>query len=341
MSLSYPSSPSNRSTLVLLALFLAMPALVCAASHPHVHPHAPPAPPRRRNTNYGYYIPANGGGSMLTSVPNTYPAGLGEPLNIIISAYSDSQILQNTVDDGGLVNYFQSFGFSTECLGQHSGDNQAANLGDGNGWLNETAVIRWDYGNATFGTCEETINGGDHFRYWIQNGADANSGAIFLAASYEMPIARAYLRLRIVLASRKLTYPLTSSEDHDIIVNGYDLGRDWLVGNATAQSVVISTAALTNTSTFSGQTSYGGYTYQTTVDYVSGLLQNSSDGINHAYTVAYNGSNAIDGLVAIMTVKLLTKPQSVASGAEWTSRPTHIWMLVVLTCSSLAVSLLL
>lgn len=55
--------------------------------------------------------------------------------------------------------------------------------------VNETAVIRWDYGDATLGTCQETVEGGNHFRYWIQNGPSADSGAIFMAASYEMPIA--------------------------------------------------------------------------------------------------------------------------------------------------------
>ncbi|KAL4073352.1 hypothetical protein V8B97DRAFT_1869148 [Scleroderma yunnanense] len=263
-----------------MSLFsLSLLALAAASHHPPTH---------RRNTNYGYYIPANNGGSMLTQVPDTYPAGLGEPLNIIISAYSDWDILQNTVNNGGLINYFQSFGFSTECLGQHSGSDQAADLGDGHGWLNETAVIRWAYGNITFGTCEETINGGNHFRYWIQNGPEANSGAIFLGVSYELPIA----------------------QQHDIIVNGYNLGRDWLVGNATAQSSVIPTNNLTNTSTYAGMTSYNGYTYSTTVNYISGLLQNSSNGINHYQSVASGGLNAIDGLVAIMTVKIDSKPEA-------------------------------
>lgn len=82
---------------------------------------------------------------------------------------------------------FRSLGFSTECLGQHSGAPQEANLGDGNGWgqyslkcfivffhilspVNETAEIRWNYGDAQLGACKETIEGGDHFRYWPQNG---------------------------------------------------------------------------------------------------------------------------------------------------------------------------
>ncbi|KAI6151426.1 hypothetical protein EDD17DRAFT_1765650 [Pisolithus thermaeus] len=287
-----------------------------ASAHPlrSLHP-----PTYRRNTNYGYYVPMNDGGSMLTEVPGTYPAGLGEPLNIIISAYSDSGVLQNTVDNGGLINYFQSFGFATECLGQHSGSDQAANLGDGHGWLNETAVIRWDYGNVTFGTCEETIDGGNHFRYWIQNGPDADSGAIFIAASYELPIA----------------------QQHDIIVNGYDLGRDWLVGNATSQSSIIPTQKLTNTSTYSGQTSFGGYTYQTSVNYISGLLQNTSQGINHYQSVAVNGSNAIDGLVAVMTVKILSQPEnSSTSGAESSYRRISLlWALAVLACTLAIASL--
>jgi len=57
---------------------------------------------------------------------------------------------------------------------------------------NETAVIRYDYLDPQLGTCQETINGGNHFRYWVQDGDDANSGAIFMAVSYEMPVAREF-----------------------------------------------------------------------------------------------------------------------------------------------------
>ena len=95
---------------------------------------------------------------------------------------------------------FRSFGFSNECLGQHSGAPQEANLGDGNGYgqslpdvwsvvfflhlfltyfvvlstVNETSEIRWNYGDAQLGACKETIQGGDHFRYWQQNGPQGN-----------------------------------------------------------------------------------------------------------------------------------------------------------------------
>lgn len=90
----------------------------------------------------------------------------------------------------------RSFGFSDECLGQHAGSDQAVNLGDGNGYrmpfwiasdflganhldcrhwtVNETAVIRWNYGDAALGSCKETIEGGNHFRYWVQDGSSAD-----------------------------------------------------------------------------------------------------------------------------------------------------------------------
>lgn len=47
--------------------------------------------------------------------------------------------------------------------------------------VDEIATIRYNYGDAYVGTCTETINGGNHFRYWIQSGGDADSKAIFMA----------------------------------------------------------------------------------------------------------------------------------------------------------------
>lgn len=135
-------------------------------------------------------------------------------MNTIISGNSDPRVLVVTELNGGLINYFlyvsqsfsffgvlalcgdiyisRSFGFSGECLGQHSGTPDAANLGDGNGYGrvlfflppqlcfyfishifltgNETSEVRWDYGDSQLGACKETIQGGNHFRYWIQNG---------------------------------------------------------------------------------------------------------------------------------------------------------------------------
>lgn len=129
------------------------------------------------------------------------------------------------------------------------------------------------------------------------------SGAIFMAASYEKPI----------------------SEGHDIIPDGYvivmndieicslqpsyNVGRDLLIGNVTAQTKPINTSTLTNGSLFSGSSSYAGYTYQTTVVYTAGYAENSSIGINHNGSVAVDGRFAVDGLVAVMTVRISAQPQ--------------------------------
>lgn len=40
--------------------------------------------------------------------------------------------------------------------------------------VNETAVIRWNYGDPQLGSCKETIEGGSHFRYWVQDGSKAD-----------------------------------------------------------------------------------------------------------------------------------------------------------------------
>ena len=68
---------------------------------------------------------------------------------------------------------------------------------------------------------------------------------------------------------------------------------------------------MTNTSTYQGQTSFNGYTYSTTVTYVSGLLQNSSDGVNHASDVALPGKSAIDGLVSVLEAHIVGRPTPV------------------------------
>lgn len=84
--------------------------------------------------------------------------------------------------------------------------------------------------------------------------------------------------------------------------------RDWMIGNVTSQSSLIPTSNDTNQTAYSGQTSFGGYTYETNVTYISGLLQNTSQGINHYLTVGVNGMNAIDGLVAVMQVNIVERP---------------------------------
>ncbi|KAB5592825.1 hypothetical protein CTheo_3745 [Ceratobasidium theobromae] len=331
-------------------------------------------PVRRGVPDVGYDDPRANGGSLLTSGFVTYPAGLGEPLNVIISAKSDKDVLVDREDKGGLRNFFLSMDFSGECLGQHLGSDQKADLGDGRGAVNETAVMRYNFGDPYVGSCRETVEGGNHFRYWVQS----SSGAVFMAASVELPIEKG----------------------HDIIRNGYNLGRDWVVGNLTGGAIVsfdfapdipaspeipdsvkslsVSSVSETNTAiptsvvpnitfplstivptdtasapivvaisesvsstatvpiaiptaslsfstpsatptpsgtnpTFTGRTTYGGYTYETTATYVSGLLSNSSEGVNHPITVEYSGRPAQDGLVAILEVKIVSRPEG--SGA--------------------------
>lgn len=111
-----------------------------------------------------------------------------------------------------------------------------------------------------------------------------------------------------------------------------------MVGNLTGTQ--IPTLNLTNTSTFSGQSQYNNYTYQTEVKYVSGLLKNSSgefdimpaeiaqltwqtisttisrrlqlvkrrQAMTDSFSVEDNGLPAIDGLVAVLTVKIMDRP---------------------------------
>ncbi|KAF9642558.1 hypothetical protein BDM02DRAFT_3105500 [Thelephora ganbajun] len=245
----------------------------------------------RRNAvpGLGYYNPIDYGGYMLTYIPTEWTVGLGEPVNAILSAKSDPQILIDQETNGGLRNYFLSFQFGAECLGQHEGSHQIVDLGDGNGPKNETAVIRYDYGDPALGTCQETIQGGNHFRYWVQNGRLRNSSAVFMAFSYEHSLQR----------------------NHLIVLNGYNLGRDWAVGNATNQTQLIDTNSLMNASTFQGQTSFNGYTYSTTVTYVSGILKNSSNGVNHASDVTLPGRYAIDGLVSVFEAHIVERPKPV------------------------------
>jgi len=193
-----------------------------------------------------YNIPAASGGSQLDS-----SAGLGEPLNVIISGYSSPEVLTLS----GIELWARSINFSTECFGLHLGDPQTANLGDGRGWVNETVVMRYDYDNAIDGTCLESLTGGNHFRIWQQH----SSSAFFFATSVEEWLG----------------------EHHTIAPNGYDLGRDQLVASAT-----------------SGQTEYFMMKYTATVEYVSGLLQPGSEGINHGIS--------IDGQVAVLTITRVT-----------------------------------
>jgi len=167
---------------------------------------------------------------------------LGEPLNVIISGLSSPAVLT----DSGIVNFAQAIGFSTECLGIHLGGPQSANLGDGNGSVNQTMELRQDFGNAALGTCLESLNGGNHFRVFRQNGTSADTGALFLAVSMEEDLA----------------------ENHTIAPDGYDIGRNLFVSSATT-----------------GTTNHNGVNYSTIAQNITGLLPVGSAGVNHGIAI--------------------------------------------------------
>lgn len=79
-----------------------------------------------------------------------------------------------------------------------------------------------------------------------------------------------------------------------------------MVGNITHSP--IPTQNLTNGSTYTGSTSWAGYTYQSNIRYVAGLLENTNIGINHNLSVGVNGLNSTDGLVAVIDVKVTGSP---------------------------------
>jgi len=195
-------------------------------------------PSKRQGTAYS--DPLLNGGSMLDNAGD----GLGEPLNVIISGLSDPNVLT----DDGFLNWTRSVGISTECLDIHLGGPQSANLGDGNGWVNQTVEMRDDYGNAEFGTCLESLVGGNHLRMFRQNGTEADTKALFLAVSVEEDL----------------------EEGHTIAPNGYDEGRDDLVATAVAGS------------------SFNGVTYAATQETITGLLQPGSNGVNHNISIDGN-----------------------------------------------------
>ncbi|KAJ7160191.1 hypothetical protein C8R46DRAFT_1353952 [Mycena filopes] len=241
----------------------------------------------------GHFPPAD---AWLTQAPGTFlPAG--EPLTVILAGSSDLTVLIDSQLDGSMRNLFLGVGFASECLGQHKGTPQDADLGDD---VNETVVLRWGYGDPSLGTREETTKGGNHFRYWRQNGKDANSSAVFMATSYGMPIAQGHRGERRLARREHYAFP-------------------------------IDTDSLTNTSTFSGTVAYARFVYSTSISYVSGLLANTSISVNHDTTVGIDGKNALDRLVAVLDVKITTTPANATkpSAAKKTAAtPTQLHGLI-------------
>lgn len=80
---------------------------------------------------------------------------LGEPLNIIISNLSSPDVLT----EHGFVSFSRSLGLWNECANIHLGDPQFANLGDGNGWMEELYEMRENRGLPWVGSCLESVVG--------------------------------------------------------------------------------------------------------------------------------------------------------------------------------------
>ncbi|KLO19470.1 hypothetical protein SCHPADRAFT_935269 [Schizopora paradoxa] len=206
--------------------------------------------PNEKRAGTAFFPPNQNGGSEL----DVAGVGVGEPMNVIISALSSPEVLT----DAGFLNYAQSLSFSFECLDIHLGAPQSADLGDGNGQVNQTTELRFDFGNEELGTCLETLEGGNHLRVFRQNGSEHNTGALFLAVSMEEDL----------------------EEGHTIVPNGYNIGRDEFVGNATA-----------------GTTTANGVSYTATSETITGLLPSGSAGVNHGI--------AQDGIVQLLTVTIV------------------------------------
>ncbi|KAG8731095.1 hypothetical protein FRC12_019898 [Ceratobasidium sp. 428] len=181
----------------------------------------------------GWHDPADGGGRMLDYTTIFW----GEPLNVIISGNSHPDVLTHE----GLHKYAKSIGFSEECLGIHIGDIHSADLGDGEGRKDEQFLARQHY-FPIWGTCWESLAGGNHFRAWRQS----DTGAWFLAVSKEKYVG----------------------DHHQIIDDGYNIGRDYLVSRAVRRGA--------------------------RVEWRDDLIAEGDEGINHGI--------AQDGRVAVLTV---------------------------------------
>ena len=131
---------------------------------------------------------------------------------VVISALSSPEVLT----DDGFLNFAMAVGLyvtrqfacwpltrvaysATECLGAHLGGYQTANLGDGNGNVNQTMELRENY--SVGGTCEESLIGGNHLRMFRQNGTENDTGALFLACvAYLICCVRVWSLIRYLVA---------------------------------------------------------------------------------------------------------------------------------------------
>jgi len=197
--------------------------------------------------------PRTNGGAWLNQAATINNQIVGEPLNVVISTSSSPEILQVTkrgkngeiTEMKGLLNWANAVGFDRECLGLHMGAPQKANLGDGKGFADQAMELRAHFGIPAFGTCIESLVGGNHFRVFRQDGDQANTGALFLAVSSELDVR----------------------QHHNIITDGYNIGRKDLISKAV------------------GIRTWNGVTYNTTSVDLVGYLESGNQGVNHGVPV--------------------------------------------------------
>lgn len=189
---------------------------------------------------YGFVDPRAYGGTSFDLVGN----GQHEPLNIIVSGLSSPEILSRK----GFQSYCRSLGFDRECLGMHLGAPQKAYT-DPRGWRDQELLYRQVYSplDHVFGTCMESLVGGNHIRAWQQQA----SGAWFLAVSKEED----------------------ATKNHMIVPDGYNIGRDEMVAKALGDKK-------------DGKTNFMFTNYSTQVTYLAGLMPAGVDGdVNHGIPV--------------------------------------------------------
>ena len=232
-----------------------------------------------------------------------------------------------------LLNIFSPSGI--ECLGAHLGDPQAANLGDGNGWVNQTLELRQDYGNPDIGTCWESLVGGNHLRLFRQNGPSANSGALFLAfVCYIAPAAlfATTNRMEAVFPRKKWSL-LNMAQATGSGTDRFCVYRTSATATILLRTVIILAGEYTPASctrsdggTASrcsdrfasdalGVKTYQGVTFNTVAENLTGLLPPGSTGVNHGMGTT-NVCNVIvdqlvigiatDGVTVLLTVTIVS-----------------------------------
>lgn len=168
-----------------------------------------------------------------------------------------------------------ALGFGVSCLGQ--GDPQTimyADLGPNNQRVKQgsgsglNGVLRWNYGMPDVGTCRETFEGGNHFRWFMQR--SRHGTAYFLATSLEQSL----------------------SNLHNVQTDGYNRGRDQVVNIATQP----------------GGIEWKGNKFQATVAWIEpGRLMNAtSQNISHA-EMALPDQPIVDGRIAVLYVHTIAR----------------------------------